>query len=125
MCPHIRYNFFFFGSISTSRRTKLLIDPPLNADYCEYPPQTVSVWGSGGRIEMTAAKFMALQAAVQPDWYHSMADGETWQSNATRKRVRKSVDRTLAHLDECLLMHHKSQVRVTQLSFFLFFFLQL
>ncbi|TMS16695.1 Queuine tRNA-ribosyltransferase accessory subunit 2 [Larimichthys crocea] len=65
--------------------------------------KTVSVWGSGGRIELTVAKFMALQKTVQPDWYQSMADGETWQSNTSRKRVRKSVDRTLAHLDECLL----------------------
>lgn len=72
--------------------------------------QTVSVWGSGGRIELSVAKFMALQTAVQPDWYQSMADGETWQENTSRKRVRKSVDRTLAHLDECLLVHHKTQV---------------
>ncbi|XP_071398120.1 queuine tRNA-ribosyltransferase accessory subunit 2-like isoform X1 [Centroberyx affinis] len=71
--------------------------------------KTVSVWGSGGRIELTVAKFMALQKTVQPDWYQSMADGETWQSNTSRKRVRKSVDRTLAHLDECLLVHHKTQ----------------
>ncbi|XP_041817466.1 queuine tRNA-ribosyltransferase accessory subunit 2 isoform X1 [Chelmon rostratus] len=71
--------------------------------------KTVSVWGSGGRIELTVAKFMALQRAVQPDWYQSMADGETWQENTSRKRVRKSVDRTLAHLDECLLVHQKSQ----------------
>ncbi|XP_047424838.1 queuine tRNA-ribosyltransferase accessory subunit 2 isoform X2 [Mugil cephalus] len=71
--------------------------------------KTVSVWGSGGRIELTAAKFMALQKAVQPDWYQSMADGETWQSNTSRKRVRKSVDRTLAHLDECLLVHQNTQ----------------
>ncbi|KAA8580756.1 hypothetical protein FQN60_013714 [Etheostoma spectabile] len=68
-----------------------------------------AVWGSGGRIELTVAKFMALQKAVQPDWYQSMADGETWQNNTSRKRVRKSVDRTLAHLDECLLVHQKSQ----------------
>ncbi|CAB1349830.1 unnamed protein product, partial [Coregonus sp. 'balchen'] len=47
--------------------------------------------------------------AVQPDLYQSMADGETWQINTSRKRVRKSVDRTLAHLDECLLLHHKTQ----------------
>ncbi|XP_037829181.1 queuine tRNA-ribosyltransferase accessory subunit 2 isoform X2 [Kryptolebias marmoratus] len=52
---------------------------------------------------------MALQKTVQPDWYQSMADGETWQAGASRKRVRKSVDRTLAHLDECLLLHQKSQ----------------
>nr|XP_015810671.2 queuine tRNA-ribosyltransferase accessory subunit 2 isoform X1 [Nothobranchius furzeri] len=71
--------------------------------------KTVSVWGSGGRIEMSVAKFMALQKVVQPDWYQSMADRETWQINASRKRVRKSVDRTLAHLDECLLLHQKSQ----------------
>ncbi|KAG7225019.1 hypothetical protein INR49_014474 [Caranx melampygus] len=71
--------------------------------------KTVSVWGSGGRIELTVAKFMALQKIVRPDWYQSMADGETWQSNTSRKRVRKSVDRTLAHLDECLLAHQNSQ----------------
>ncbi|XP_051971062.1 queuine tRNA-ribosyltransferase accessory subunit 2 isoform X2 [Xyrauchen texanus] len=71
--------------------------------------KTVSVWGSGGRIELTAARFMAIQAAIQPDCYQSMADGETWQTNTSRKRVRKAVDRTLAHLDECLLLHQKSQ----------------
>ncbi|XP_069559685.1 queuine tRNA-ribosyltransferase accessory subunit 2 isoform X1 [Brachyistius frenatus] len=71
--------------------------------------KTVSVWGSGGRVELTVAKFMALQKSVQPDWYQSMADGETRQVNTSLKRVRKSVDRTLAHLDECLLVHQKSQ----------------
>ncbi|XP_029002687.1 queuine tRNA-ribosyltransferase accessory subunit 2 isoform X2 [Betta splendens] len=71
--------------------------------------KTVSVWGSGGRIELTVAKFMALQKTVQADWYQSMADGETWQNTTSRKRVRKSVDRTLAHLDECLLVHQSSQ----------------
>ncbi|XP_068615570.1 queuine tRNA-ribosyltransferase accessory subunit 2-like [Brachionichthys hirsutus] len=71
--------------------------------------KTVSVWGSGGRTELTVDKFMALLKAVQPDWYQSMADGETWQNNTSRKRVRKSVDRTLSHLDECLLVHHQSQ----------------
>ncbi|MEQ2305272.1 Queuine tRNA-ribosyltransferase accessory subunit 2, partial [Ameca splendens] len=71
--------------------------------------KTVSVWGSGGRIELKVDKFMALQKTVQPDWYQSMADGETWQTSTSRKRVRKSVDRTLAHLDECLTVHQKSQ----------------
>ncbi|XP_065114231.2 queuine tRNA-ribosyltransferase accessory subunit 2 isoform X2 [Paramisgurnus dabryanus] len=71
--------------------------------------KTVSVWGSGGRIELTVARFMAIQAAIQPDCYHSMADGETWQVNTSRKRVRKAVDRTLAHLDECLMLHQKTQ----------------
>ncbi|XP_076146746.1 queuine tRNA-ribosyltransferase accessory subunit 2 isoform X1 [Alosa pseudoharengus] len=71
--------------------------------------KTVSVWGSGGRIELTVQRYMALQAAIQPDWYQSMADGETGQENTTRKRVRKAVDRTLSHLDECLVLHQKTQ----------------
>ncbi|KAI5617198.1 queuine tRNA-ribosyltransferase accessory subunit 2, partial [Silurus asotus] len=71
--------------------------------------KTVSVWGSGGRIELSVAKFMALQAAIRPDCYESMADGETWQENTSRKRVRKAVERTLAHLDACLELHHKTQ----------------
>ncbi|XP_058621878.1 queuine tRNA-ribosyltransferase accessory subunit 2 isoform X2 [Onychostoma macrolepis] len=71
--------------------------------------KTVSVWGSGGRIELTVARFMAIQAAIQPDCYQSMADGETWQAGTSRKRVRKAVDRSLAHLDECLVLHQKTQ----------------
>ncbi|XP_016400273.1 queuine tRNA-ribosyltransferase subunit qtrtd1-like isoform X2 [Sinocyclocheilus rhinocerous] len=71
--------------------------------------KTVSVWGSGGRIELTVARFMAIQAAIQPDCYQSMADGETWQAGTSHKRVRKAVDRTLAHLDECLVLHQKTQ----------------
>ncbi|XP_053715876.1 queuine tRNA-ribosyltransferase accessory subunit 2 isoform X2 [Synchiropus splendidus] len=71
--------------------------------------KTVSVWGSGGRIELTVQKFMDLQKHVQPDWYQSMADGETWQNGTSRKRIKKSVTRTLAHLDECLLLHQKSE----------------
>lgn len=54
---------------------------------------------------------MAMQAAIRPDVYESMADGETWLANTTRKRVRKAVERTLSHLDECLELHHKSQVQ--------------
>uniref|UniRef100_A0A3Q2PQA8 Queuine tRNA-ribosyltransferase accessory subunit 2 n=1 Tax=Fundulus heteroclitus TaxID=8078 RepID=A0A3Q2PQA8_FUNHE len=86
-----------------------LHDPAAQCPTGHTTNKTVSVWGSGGRIELTVAKFMALQKTAQPDWYQSMADGETWQASASRKRVRKSVDRTLAHLDECLMVHQKSQ----------------
>ncbi|XP_028656306.1 queuine tRNA-ribosyltransferase accessory subunit 2 [Erpetoichthys calabaricus] len=70
--------------------------------------KTVSVWGSGGRIEMTPSKFMALQAAVKPDWFQSMADGDTSGQHTSWKRVRKSVDRTLVFLDECLKLQKES-----------------
>ncbi|XP_010888340.2 queuine tRNA-ribosyltransferase accessory subunit 2 isoform X1 [Esox lucius] len=86
-----------------------LHDPATSSPTGHITNKTVSVWGSGGRIALSVAKFMALQKAVRPDLYHSMADGETWPGNVSRKRVRKSVDRTLAHLDECLLLHHRTQ----------------
>ncbi|KAJ8279332.1 hypothetical protein COCON_G00063980 [Conger conger] len=71
--------------------------------------KTVSVWGSGGRMELTVAQYMALQKAIRPNWYQSMADGETRQLNPARKRVCKAVDRTLSHLDECLSLHFKTE----------------
>ncbi|XP_028826458.1 queuine tRNA-ribosyltransferase accessory subunit 2 isoform X2 [Denticeps clupeoides] len=86
-----------------------LHDPAASYPTGHVTNKTVSVWGSGGRIELTVDRYMALQAAIQPDWYQSMSDGETWQQNTSRKRVRKAVDRTLNHLDECLLLHQKSQ----------------
>ncbi|XP_061614778.1 queuine tRNA-ribosyltransferase accessory subunit 2 isoform X3 [Phyllopteryx taeniolatus] len=101
-----------FKKFSGLRDTVLfcsLHDPAILSPTGYTTNKTVSVWGSGGRIELTAAKFMALQKLVRPDCYVSMADGETWQDNTSRKRVRKSVERTLAHLDECLLVHHASQ----------------
>ncbi|XP_076868792.1 queuine tRNA-ribosyltransferase accessory subunit 2 isoform X2 [Brachyhypopomus gauderio] len=90
-----------------------LHDPATTCPTGHVTNKTVSVWGSGGRIEMTVAKFMAMQALIQPDCYQSMADGDTWQTNTSRKRVRKAVDRTLAHLDECLLLHHKTALKNT------------
>ncbi|KAM9436130.1 queuine tRNA-ribosyltransferase accessory subunit 2 isoform 2-T4 [Clarias gariepinus] len=86
-----------------------LHDPAVTHPAGHVTNKTVSVWGSGGRIELSVAKFMAMQAAIRPDCYESMADGETWQANTSRKRVRKAVERSLAHLDECLQLHHKMQ----------------
>lgn len=89
---------------------------PLCSDWTPHPlthacdPQTVSIWSSGGRVELTVQRYMALQAAVRPDWYQSLADGDTRQAGTSLKRIRKSVERTLAFLDQCLLLHHEAQV---------------
>ncbi|XP_048458616.1 queuine tRNA-ribosyltransferase accessory subunit 2 isoform X3 [Rhincodon typus] len=72
--------------------------------------KTVSIWGGGGRIEITLSKFMAMQQAFKPDWYQSMADGEALPPGTSRKRVKKSVDRTLGFLDGCLKEHQNSEV---------------
>ncbi|XP_043929091.1 queuine tRNA-ribosyltransferase accessory subunit 2 [Protopterus annectens] len=70
--------------------------------------KTVSVWGTGGRIELTTSKFMAMQQAFRPDWYQCMADGDSISEGASKKRVKKSVDRSLTFLDECLRIQQVS-----------------
>lgn len=75
------------------------------------PVQTVSLWGSSGRMEMTASKFMDIQRAIQPDWFQCISDGDTIAGEAGRKRAKKSVDRSLSFLDTCLQLQEKSPVR--------------
>ncbi|XP_008766984.1 queuine tRNA-ribosyltransferase accessory subunit 2 isoform X5 [Rattus norvegicus] len=73
--------------------------------------KSVSVWGFGGRVEMTVSKFMAIQEALQPDWFQCLSDGEASCAEATSiKRARKSVDRSLLFLDSCLRLQEDSEV---------------
>ncbi|XP_018429620.1 PREDICTED: queuine tRNA-ribosyltransferase subunit QTRTD1 isoform X2 [Nanorana parkeri] len=72
--------------------------------------KTVSVWGSGGRIELTPQKFMSIQSALKVDWFQCLADGEVMPSGCSRKRAKKSVDRSLSFLDECLQLLAKNDV---------------
>ncbi|NP_001025952.2 queuine tRNA-ribosyltransferase accessory subunit 2 [Gallus gallus] len=70
--------------------------------------KTVSLWSSSGRMEMTASKFMDIQRAIQPDWFQCIADGDTISGEVTRKRAKKSVDRSLSFLDACLQLLEKT-----------------
>lgn len=73
--------------------------------------KSVSVWSVGGRVEMTVSKFMAIQQALQPDWFQCLSDGEASCAEATSiKRARKSVDRSLLFLDNCLRLQEESEV---------------
>lgn len=68
---------------------------------------------------MTASKFMAIQQALQPDWFQCLSDGEASCSEETSiKRVRKSVDRSLVFLDNCLQLQEESEVRLYVLPCF-------
>lgn len=60
---------------------------------------------------MTASKFMDIQRAIQPDWFQCIADGDTISGEVTRKRAKKSVDRSLSFLDACLQLLEKTPVR--------------
>ncbi|XP_072849926.2 queuine tRNA-ribosyltransferase accessory subunit 2 isoform X4 [Pogona vitticeps] len=70
--------------------------------------KAVSIWGCGGRMELRASKFMAIQQVIQPDWFQCLSDGDILAGEVSKKRVRKSVDRSLSFLDECLQLQDKS-----------------
>ncbi|XP_025938367.1 queuine tRNA-ribosyltransferase accessory subunit 2 isoform X1 [Apteryx rowi] len=70
--------------------------------------KTVSLWGNSGRMEMTPSKFMDIQRAIKPDWFQCISDGDTVSGEVSRKRAKKSVDRSLSFLDVCLQLLEKS-----------------
>ncbi|CAH2218855.1 queuine tRNA-ribosyltransferase accessory subunit 2 isoform X1 [Pelobates cultripes] len=72
--------------------------------------KTVSVWGGGGRLELTSQKFMAAQRALRADWFQCLSDGEVMTADNSKKRAKKSVDRSLVFLDECLQLLAQSEV---------------
>ncbi|XP_056415915.1 queuine tRNA-ribosyltransferase accessory subunit 2 isoform X2 [Hyla sarda] len=71
--------------------------------------KTVSVWGSGGRLELTPQRFVSLQGALRVDWIQCLCDGEAAADGCSRKRAKKSVDRSLSFLDECLKLMSENE----------------
>lgn len=62
-------------------------------------------------MELTVSKSMAIQEAVQPDWFQCLSDGEASCAEATSiKRARKSVDQSFLLLDSCLRLQEESEV---------------
>lgn len=62
-------------------------------------------------MELTASRFMAIQRVIQPDLFQCLSDGDTVAGEVSRKRAKKSVDRSLSFLDECLQVQEKSPVK--------------
>lgn len=60
---------------------------------------------------MTASKFMAIQQALQLDWFQCLSDGEaSCEETTSIKRARKSVDQLLLFLDNYLQLQEESEV---------------
>ena len=54
-------------------------------------------------LQLTVESLMRLVDACRPDWYESLCDSDTPRT-ASRKRVRRAVDRTIDYLDRCIDM---------------------
>lgn len=61
----------------------------------------VSVFTPGGRRKIDVNQFIALLEVFQPDIAECLCD-TVLASKQTEKRIRKSVDRTLIFLDQCI-----------------------
>ncbi|KFO25896.1 Queuine tRNA-ribosyltransferase subunit QTRTD1 [Fukomys damarensis] len=60
---------------------------------------------------MTICKLMAIQWALEPDWFQCLSDGEAfWEEASSLKRARKSVDRSLLFLDNHLRLQEESDI---------------
>ncbi|XP_071947810.1 queuine tRNA-ribosyltransferase accessory subunit 2-like [Antedon mediterranea] len=68
---------------------------------------SVSIWVSAGRMKLQVEKYMSIQKSFKPDWYNALYDGDT-PPGCSRKRVQKSINRTLTFLDKCLQIHEES-----------------
>ncbi|XP_013911504.1 PREDICTED: queuine tRNA-ribosyltransferase subunit QTRTD1 [Thamnophis sirtalis] len=85
-----------------------LQDPAVCSPHGYNSMKTVSIWNNRGRKELTASKFMDIQKAIQPDWFQCLSDGDTISADISRKKAKKSVDRSLYFLDECLQLQENS-----------------
>ncbi|CAH1787154.1 unnamed protein product [Owenia fusiformis] len=77
---------------------------------------SVAVWSKGGRISVNPEMYVEVQEAFKFDWFAALSDGDT-DKQTSRKRVRKSVDRTLQWLDESIEKLQKSDVQSSERLF--------
>lgn len=61
----------------------------------------VSAWSRGGKKKLDAERFMNMMDIFQPNWFQALADSDT-DKESSKKRIKKSVDRTLDYLDQCI-----------------------
>ncbi len=77
-------------------------------DVCQPPrdgyneEKCVSIWCKGGRCKISVADHLAFVEKLQPNVFEALCDSVTSQSGHKKKRLRKSVERSIKFLDETL-----------------------
>lgn len=83
-------------------------DPIKRAEKGYNTNKSVAVWGNGGRVNLNPTSYMSLVEALKPDIFESLSDGDVVETDS-RKRVLKSVNRSLKFLEDCIVLHSKSK----------------
>jgi queuine/archaeosine tRNA-ribosyltransferase len=59
---------------------------------------------------------MDIIEAFQPDMYQVLCDGDT-NTTSSKRRVQKSIDRSITFFERCLKRHEKSEVKTMVASY--------
>lgn len=70
---------------------------------------SISMWTRGGRKLVDPHTFMSCIEALKPDLFQAMFDADTNPSSSF-KRVKRSVDDTVKHLNACADLKNNSEV---------------
>lgn len=70
---------------------------------------TISIWPRNGRKQLDPDKYMDIIEAFQPDIYQVLCDGDT-NTTSSKRRVQKSIDRSIIFFERCIKRHEKSEV---------------
>ena len=60
--------------------------------------------------QFDADHYMDMIESFHPDWFQALCDSDTDHSSS-KKRIKKSVDRTISYLDKCIERVDSSEVR--------------
>lgn len=71
----------------------------------------VAVWTRNGKRTVDPVKYMNMIEEMRPDMYLALCDGDT-DSGSSKKRITKSVQRTLTLFRECYRHHQESKVLI-------------
>ncbi|KAH8415662.1 hypothetical protein KR222_007685 [Zaprionus bogoriensis] len=81
-------------------------------DPCEATPaggndrDVVPLFTRHGKESLTPQRYMEIVASFAPDVYQGLCDADT-NPDSSKKRVQKSVDRTVRFMEQCYLEHGK------------------
>ncbi|XP_021922136.1 queuine tRNA-ribosyltransferase accessory subunit 2 isoform X2 [Zootermopsis nevadensis] len=84
-------------------------DPAVATPYGFNDKNTISIWPRNGRKQLDPDKYMDMIEAFQPDMYQALCDGDT-DLKSSKKRIHKSIDKSLMFFEKCLERHEKSEV---------------
>ncbi|CAO1324722.1 unnamed protein product [Diamesa hyperborea] len=70
---------------------------------------SVSVFKKAGKVNITPERFMDLMEVYKPDFYTSLADGDSKQ-DSSKKRISKSIERSEQFFEDCFNRHKTSKV---------------